>query len=61
VRRRTHCHQYVSVMYTSSKIGFLHDSHDTPDARGLFALSSEQAGYFTSAHNPNARARSLNP
>ncbi len=27
----------------------MHDNHDAPDARGLFALSSEQAGYFTSA------------
>jgi len=36
-------------MYTSSKIGYMHDSRDTPDVRGLFALSSEQAGYFTSA------------
>ncbi len=27
----------------------MHDRNDTPDARGLFVLSSEQAGYFTSA------------
>ncbi len=27
----------------------MHDVADTPNARGLFALSSEQAGYFTSA------------
>jgi len=27
----------------------MHDINGTPDARGLFALSSEQAGYFTSA------------
>jgi len=27
----------------------MHDIAATPDARGLFALSSEQAGYFTSA------------
>ncbi len=27
----------------------MHDSNNTPDARGLFDLSSEQAGYFTSA------------
>ncbi len=27
----------------------MHDRNDAPDARGLFALSSEQAGYFTSA------------
>ncbi len=27
----------------------MHDFAGTPDARGLFALSSEQAGYFTSA------------
>lgn len=27
----------------------MHDRKDTPDARGLFAVSSEQAGYFTSA------------
>ncbi len=27
----------------------MHDSDSTPDEQGLFALSSEQAGYFTSA------------
>ncbi len=43
------------VRRTSSIIGCMHDAtHHRPDAEALFALASEQAGYFTSAQ---ARAR----
>jgi len=51
-------HQHVNVMYRSSKIGGMHDTNSRPDARGLFALSSEQAGYFTSAQ---AQAQGYSP
>lgn len=36
-------------MHRSNIIGYMHDVHPAPNARSLFALSSEQAGYFTSA------------
>ncbi len=35
-------------MYKSSKMRYMHDVTATPNARGLFDLLSEQAGYFTS-------------
>ncbi len=42
-------HGTLSVMYRSSYIECMHDTvHRPPDAQGLFALASEQAGYFTS-------------
>lgn len=37
-------------MHTPSILGGVHDiTHQAPNAEGLFALASEQAGYFTSA------------